>query len=102
MNEKLRLYLDTSVFGGYFDTEFSVPTRRLFKDILHGKYKIVLSGVVVEELRLAPQNVQNLKKSIEEFIEYVDLSPKSIELHKMFMREKIVTAKSSNDVFMLQ
>ncbi|MFZ4397834.1 MAG: hypothetical protein ACOYOU_19665 [Kiritimatiellia bacterium] len=44
-----RFYLDTSVFGGYFDSEFEVPTRRLFAALEAGRFVAVLSPVEVTE-----------------------------------------------------
>ncbi len=44
-----RFYLDTSVLGGYFDTEFEVPTRRLFAALEAGWFVAVLSPVVGSE-----------------------------------------------------
>jgi hypothetical protein len=40
LNEKikLRVYIDTSVIGGYFDDEFSNDTKLLFNEILKGPY----------------------------------------------------------------
>jgi len=36
---KQRLYIDTSVFGGYFDEEFSAFTRPLFGRLQNGEIK---------------------------------------------------------------
>jgi len=30
---KLQIYIDTSVFGGYFDKEFDIDTKQLFDRI---------------------------------------------------------------------
>jgi len=34
---KSRIYIDTSVFGGYFDKEFEEYTRPLFKRIMNNE-----------------------------------------------------------------
>ena len=49
--KSLRLYLDTSVFGGYFDDEFSLETRMLFNKIKDREFKIVISDLTLKELR---------------------------------------------------
>jgi len=36
---KLRIYIDTSVIGGYYDQEFSKDTRLLFEQIVKGDYQ---------------------------------------------------------------
>lgn len=40
---KLRIYIDTSVIGGYFDDEFNTDTQLLFDEIQNGEYKLVIS-----------------------------------------------------------
>jgi len=34
----MRIYADTSVFGGVFDTEFSEPSRQFFSEIDAGRF----------------------------------------------------------------
>ena len=49
-----RIYLDTSVFGGYFDIEFELWTKILFNKIIEGEYIVVYSKLVDIELTPAP------------------------------------------------
>ena len=44
----LKLYLDTSVIGGYFDDEFSNETILLFEEIKKGNFDIVLSDLTIK------------------------------------------------------
>jgi hypothetical protein len=37
----MRIYVDTSVFGGVFDSEFSLPSQRLFEEIETGRFILV-------------------------------------------------------------
>ncbi len=60
---KPRIYLDTSVLGGYFDAEFETASRKLFSEICQGKFSAVISDMVEEELAMAPERVQNLIKT---------------------------------------
>ena len=57
---KLRIYLDTSVVGGYFDDEFSNDTQLLFNEIIRGEYQLVISDLTEKELVNAPESVGNL------------------------------------------
>lgn len=43
--DRLRIYLDTSVFGGYFDTEFEHDRCKLFAFIFRGQTLLVTWGV---------------------------------------------------------
>lgn len=55
----LRLYLDTSVFGGVFDEEFQIDSKRIM-DALHAKkFLLMMSDVVLDELEGAPENVNS-------------------------------------------
>ena len=56
--KSLRLYIDTSVFGGYYDVEFDEETRKLFRMIKRGEYRIVLSDLTLKELLKAPPRVK--------------------------------------------
>ena len=50
----LRVYADTSVFGGSFDAEFAIESERFFDLVRAGRVKILVSEVVVRELANAP------------------------------------------------
>jgi hypothetical protein len=55
-----KIYIDTSVLGGYFDIEFQVATSELFKIIKRGDYELVISDITEGELLNAPENVKTL------------------------------------------
>jgi hypothetical protein len=42
---KQKIYIDTSVFGGYFDEEFSEYTIPLFARIKNGEFMLLYSTV---------------------------------------------------------
>jgi len=54
-----RIYVDTSVIGGYFDHEFREATRRLFDAFRRGEALMVLSTLTATELLKAPQRVRD-------------------------------------------
>lgn len=60
---KQRLYIDTSVFGGYFDEEFSEFTKPLFVRLLKGEFKLLFSSVTQDEISSAPEKVKELVKT---------------------------------------
>jgi hypothetical protein len=59
-HKKQRIYIDTSVIGGYFDEEFMIPTRALFDKFKIGEFILVYSEVIEEELFEAPESVKKL------------------------------------------
>lgn len=66
---KQRIYIDTSVVGGFFDEEFKDATIPLFKRLEDGEIIFVVSDLLDFELINAPQNVRELlnKYPIEKF-----------------------------------
>ena len=78
---KQRLYIDTSVFGGFFDEEFAEFTIPLFKRFQNGEFKLLFSSITQEELSFAPEKVKDLVKSIKiESTEFIDASEEAVEL----------------------
>lgn len=41
-----RIYIDTSVFGGYFDEEFKEETKPFFEKILEKQIKILVFEIL--------------------------------------------------------
>ena len=85
----MKLYLDTSVFGGFFDEEFKEITRILFKEIDKGNHQIVISNLTIEELATAPEDIRNLIELIpNRYKEFVGMD-ESIK----FMADKYIEGK---------
>ena len=92
----LRVYIENSVIGGYFDEEFEEHTCKLFDEFKNGKYKPVISSHVIAELENgAPENVKdNLRKlNYEEFT----VNEEMIHLAEKYMEQKIVSEKYYSD-----
>jgi len=95
---KQRLYLDTSVFGGFFDEEFSEFTQPLFERLRNGEFKLLFSSATQEELEDAPGNVKLLVKSLnEEFTEFIEPDNEAVELATQYVMEKVVGQTSFAD-----
>jgi predicted nucleic acid-binding protein len=101
MIEKIsKLYLDTSVFGGYYDLEFEEETHILFEKIKLGQFKVVFSDTTEEELLGAPQNVQALIPSLkDEFKIRVELTEEAVNLADEYLAENVVGKTSRTDCF---
>ena len=50
-----RIYIDTSVIGGYFDEEFEFFTKLFFERVADGDFKVILSDILATELKGAPE-----------------------------------------------
>ena len=66
---KQRIYIDTSVVGGYFDEEFKEATIKLFERLDNNEIIFVVSDLLDLELINAPQHVKEhlLKYSADIF-----------------------------------
>jgi hypothetical protein len=50
----IRVYVDTSVFGGVFDADFARATKRFFVEVASGRFLLVVSLIVADEIMDAP------------------------------------------------
>lgn len=92
-----KVYIDTSVLGGYFDKEFDVATRKLFDEVKKGEYKIVISNVTQGELLNAPEQVRTLLNDLSIEYEVIALTDDAINLALEYIRENVVGQTSYDD-----
>jgi len=64
----MKVYADTSIFGGVFDEKFAQDSRQFFEDILAGKFTLVVSALVEEEIESAPEFLRDHFKRFAVFI----------------------------------
>ena len=94
----MRLYLDSSVFGGYYDEEFKLWTMPLIESIRSGINFAVISDLTIREIEPAPKNVKSLLNEIIELdAELVTGSKESEELANRYIAEGALTLKSTED-----
>ncbi len=93
-----RIYIDTSVIGGYYDEEFQEATRELFKRLENNEIVFVVSDLLDIELLEAPEQVRVLleKYSADKF-ERVLLTADAIQLADAYITEKVVGKTSLED-----
>ena len=95
---KQRIYIDTSVFGGYFDEEFSEFTRPLFERLQNGEFRLLFSAVTQDELSYAPEEVKRLVTGLRvENTEFLDTNDEAVELATQYIAEKVVGQTSFAD-----
>ncbi len=95
---KQRLYIDTSVFGGFFDEEFSEFTKPLFTRFQNGDFILLFSTITQEELSFAPENVKSLVKSMKiEITEFIETTEEAVDLAAQYIAEKVVGQTSFDD-----
>ena len=59
MRKTIRVYVDTSVFGGLFDEAFQEASRRFFDLIKVGDFRLAISSAVSDELYEGPEQARD-------------------------------------------
>jgi hypothetical protein len=94
----MKFYVDTSVWGGHEDIEFSEWTVPFFEQARQGKFTIILSDVTIGELQNAPQIVRDLPTTIPpEFLELVTITEEQLQLADKYVEEGALTTKFHSD-----
>lgn len=92
------VYLDTSVFGGYFDEEFSEPTVIFFERIISDKITVVMSDILDAELESAPNYVKDLVNIIpKDQLQSISINNDIEFLAKMYIDGNVVGKTSYAD-----
>ncbi|MBI4646788.1 MAG: type II toxin-antitoxin system VapC family toxin [Bacteroidia bacterium] len=95
---KPRIYVDTSVIGGYFDKEFADATQQLFELVRKGEIIIVYSEITEDELFDAPKNVRDFFDGLpKNQLEIVELTEQANQLADTYISEKVVGKTSRSD-----
>jgi predicted nucleic acid-binding protein len=94
---EMYVYIDTSVFGGYFEPEFEQWTKPFFKSIDKAIIAPIISELTVNELEEAPLPVRNLFKEYVPKLKIVEVNDEAYQLAELYIKEKAVTQKSYND-----
>lgn len=93
----VRVYADTSVFGGVFDDEFAAPSAEFFGEVRQGRFILVTSAVVQAELEPAPEEVRTFFKEILTVAELTQVTPEALLLRDAYLDAHIVGPKSTDD-----
>ena len=93
-----RIYIDTSVVGGYFDEEFRETTELFFQQFQAGDFMFVVSDLLDLELLHAPARVRDLLAHYPPaFFERVALTEEAETLANQYIAEKVVGKTSLTD-----
>ncbi len=93
----IRVYADTSVYGGVLDKEFADPSRTFFDQVREGRFGLILSAVVGDELEGAPDPVRSLFGEQRRSGETVDVTEEVVRLQQAYLDASIVGPKWETD-----
>jgi predicted nucleic acid-binding protein len=86
----LRVYADTSVFGGVLDLEFAAASAKFLDQVKSDKFRLVISAVVEAEMAKAPPRVQAIFQSVAPWHELVTTSAAVVQLQKAYLQAGIL------------
>jgi predicted nucleic acid-binding protein len=94
----LNVYIDTSVIGGCFDKEFSEPSERFMEMVRSGLLRLVVSQLMLDELKDAPDHVRaEFDRIPETQIERVSYSAETVRLRDAYLAAGVVGPASVDD-----
>ena len=93
----IKIYADTSVYGGVFDEEFKEASHTFFDMVRSGTYTLCVSDVVHQELVVAPENVKKLSHELFPLCQVLDVDENVLELQQAYITEGILTEKWYDD-----
>jgi hypothetical protein len=95
---KQRIYIDTSVVGGYYDEEFKDATIKLFDRWKNGEVLFVASDLLDLELLNAPKQVRELLDNFEDhLLERIEFSQEASDLADEYVKAGVVGKTSIED-----
>lgn len=95
--KQIRVYVDTSVFGGVFDEEFQRASKQFFKEVQDNKFALITSEGVREEILEAPQRVQDYFETMLAYCEIAEIGADAHMLRQAYLKEGIVSEKYAAD-----
>ena len=93
----IRVYADTSIFGGVHDDEFKEASLTFFEQVKSGQFILVTSAVVQDEIVLAPVAVRQFFEGMLKLAEVAEITETALELRDAYLQAKIVSPKYSDD-----
>lgn len=93
----LRVYVDTSVFGGVHDDEFRTPSERFFTAVRSGAFTVLVSEALVVEIQSAPEPVRATFEAHSAHMEAIETSAEAAALADAYLAAKVVPAAARVD-----
>ena len=94
--QSIRVYADTSVYGGVFDESFANASSTFF-DLRDRAVSTRSSPLIRTEIEAAPQQVKDFVASCEDIIELVAVDEEARRLRKAYLDAGIVGQRWSAD-----
>ena len=95
---RIRVYVDTSVFGGVHDKEFAEVSKRFFELVGRGRLAVLVSPLTTDELEDAPEDVARVLTELPaEQVESVTLNREVRDLAAGYVAAGVLGEASLDD-----
>ena len=91
------VYVDNSVIGGYFDSEFSKYSQSLFREFRLGLYTPVISTLTEAEISSAPARVKEKYLELKEIAEIIEPNEAAFTLADRYLIEGGLSKRMRTD-----
>jgi hypothetical protein len=96
--KRFRVYADRSVYGGCFDDEFAQESRAFFAAVRSGKFRLVISPLVLTELQRAPDQVREIPAGLPgHAVEMIDFRDEVRLLRNAYLEANILGEEHQAD-----
>jgi len=96
--KRLRIYVDTSVFGGCLDPTFAEWSNALMEDFRADHSVLVVSDVTMGEVAMAPEPVREVFLKLLEMAEELPVTAEALELLRAYEAQGILSPRFRNDM----
>jgi len=96
--KRLRVYVDTSVFGGCLDPEFAEWSNALMEDFRSERFALVVSDVTAGEVAMAPTAVRTVFSELLEIADSLPVTEEALELLRAYEAHRILGRRFRNDM----
>lgn len=94
----IRVYVDTSVFGGADDVEFAEWSLLFFQGVRQGRFTVLVSKLVLDELAPAPVSVSGILATLPpRLVEPVETTDEMEALADAYIAARVVGPSSRPD-----
>lgn len=93
----IRVYADTSVFGGVFDEEFAEASKAFFDAVKKAKFVLVTSELVRQEIQAGPKSVKELFLDILPVADIAEITGEALKLQQAYTDAAIISEKYSTN-----
>ena len=93
-----RIYIDTSVVGGVYDDRFKEASQRLFEHVRLGHARLIVSDIMLDELKRAPPRVRGVIDTIPEYLrETTEVTEDAQQLADAYIEQGALGSSSQAD-----